>query len=461
MDVLRKAVVFLTVLGFSPGLAPGQSVAHSEFISFEEAQPVIKGMSDSLPPALKAAAPLDAIKWAAWVKAQDREIRNRLDRGEEDTLTNLLRFGVTFTKEYRIDDEYLARYGDSSLVNAFAENRANDLIRALAAPNPPERMLEVRSFLEKRGFSLKTPQERAAVKKYLLDNLARMRDEFLKYRAQTKDESRFRLFQDRGISLDTNLWPDYQLDVHLRKMAEKGWLKPGSVRRVAIVGPGLDFANKEAGSDFYPPQTVQPFAVLDSLFRLGIADPSTMELDTLDISQQVNLHIEHARKNAKLGRSYVAQLPWNTERPMSDEYRASFIEYWQRLGDRIGNPVAPIPVPSNATPAKTRAVKIRPEIVSRITPYDMNIVYERFVLPEEQRFDLVIGTNIFVYYGGFEQSLARANVAAMLKPGGFLISNDKLPDTVPSGLTDVLETPVVSSQQPLVKDVVFCYQRNP
>lgn len=145
---------------------------------------------------------------------------------------------------------------------------------------------------------------------------------------------------------------------------------------------------------------------------------------------------------------------------MSDEYRASFIEYWQRLGDKIGNPIAPIPVPSNATPAKTRAVKIRPEIVRRITPYDMNIVYERFVLPEEQRFDLVIGTNIFVYYGGFEQSLARANVAAMLKSGGFLISNDKLPDTVPSGLTDVLETPVVSSQQPLVKDVVFCYQRN-
>jgi hypothetical protein len=47
----------------------------------------------------------------------------------------------------------------------------------------------------------------------------------------------------------------------------------------------------------------------------------------------------------------------------------------------------------------------------------------------------------------------------MLKPGGYLISNDKLPDTVPSGLTDVLDTPVVSSVEPLVSDVVFCYQR--
>ena len=61
--------------------------------------------------------------------------------------------------------------------------------------------------------------------------------------------------------------------------------------------------------------------------------------------------------------------------------------------------------------------------------------------------------------GEFEQSLARANVAAMLRPGGFLLSNDKLPDTVPSGLTDVLDTPVVISVEPLVRDVVFCYQR--
>ncbi|MGA8438893.1 MAG: hypothetical protein WB714_11765, partial [Candidatus Sulfotelmatobacter sp.] len=81
------------------------------------------------------------------------------------------------------------------------------------------------------------------VKKYLLDNLARMRDDFLKYRAQTKDERRFQLFQDRGISLDTNHWPDYQLDVHFHNMLEKKLLSPGSVHRVAIVGPGLDFAN--------------------------------------------------------------------------------------------------------------------------------------------------------------------------------------------------------------------------
>ena len=436
-----------------------QSPVRTEFISLESAQPVLKGMSDALPPDLKATGPLDAAKWLAWVKSNDYQVRDRLIRGEEDTLVNLLRFGVTFTKEYRIGDEYLLRYGQSSLVNAFAENRANDLIRAWRGPNPSEGLIEMRSFVEKHGHSLGTLRERSETKKYLLDSLARLRDEFLKYKSQPKDENRFQLFQDRGISLDTNLWPHYLLDATFRSLMEKGMLKPGGVRRIAIVGPGLDFANKEAGNDFYPPQTIQPFAVLDSLIRLGIANPGTVELDTLDISENVNVHVSRIRRAAAEGQSYTLQLPWNSERPMSVEYRTHFIEYWEKLGDRIGQPVAPIPVPEAAASTRTRAVKVRPEVVMRVVPLDLNVVYQRVSLPADRAYDLVIGTNIFVYYGAFEQSLARANLSTMMRPGGFLISNDKLPEQVSSGLNDALDVPVISSDQPLVQDIAFCYRR--
>jgi hypothetical protein len=394
-------------------------------------------MSGALPSDLKAKVPLDAAKWSAWVQSKDREVRDRLIRGEEDTLVNLLRFGVTFTKEYRIDDDYLARYGQSSLVNSFAENRANDLIRAWQAPNPSEGLEEMRTFVEKRGYSLDTAQGRASTRKYLLDNLARLRGEYLKYKAQPKDERRFQLFQDRGISLDTNLWPDYLLDVAFRSLLEKELLKPGSVKRIAIVGPGLDFANKEAGNDSYPPQTIQPFAVVDSLIRLNIASAAAVELDTLDLSDDVNVHVARIRNDAGKGRPYRVQLPWNTERPMSDDYRARFIEYWRKFGDQIGKPVAPIPVPAAAASTQTRAIEARPDVVARVTPFDLNVVYQRLILPAARSYDLIIGTNIFLYCGAFEQSLARANVAAMLRPGGFLISNDKLPEDVPSGLNDV------------------------
>jgi hypothetical protein len=48
----------------------------------------------------------------------------------------------------------------------------------------------------------------------------------------------------------------------------------------------------------------------------------------------------------------------------------------------------------------------------------------------------------FLYYSGFVQPFARANLAAMLKPGGYLLSDDKLPKTVSSGLKNMLETTV-------------------
>jgi hypothetical protein len=447
-------------LCLSPCSVHSQAPPKAQFISLEEARPALSAMSGSLPAELKSRAASDPAQWSAWVLKQDRQIRERLDRGEEDTLTNLLRFGVTFTKEYRIDDEYLPKYGSSSLVNAFAENRANDLIRAMASPNASEGIAHMRAFLAKKGYSFKTPAERKRIKAYLLANLARLRDEYLHYLARPKDDSRFQLFQERGISLDTNLWPDFLIDEHLRRMVEKGLLKPGSVRRVAVVGPGLDFANKEKGNDFYPLQTVQPFAVLDSLFRLGIADPATVKLYTLDISSDVNFHIARVWKNAAAGRPYTVQLPWDTSARHTPEHRKDFVNYWQKLGERIGEPVTPIAVPPGAAAeTQTRAVKIRPEIVRRVTPLDMNIVFQHLPPAPQQGFDLIIGTNIFVYFNSFEQSLARVNMSLMLNPGGFVLSNDKLPASSPAGLSDSLITTQIVARDPDMTEMMFSYEK--
>ena len=130
---------------------------------------------------------------------------------------------------------------------------------------------EMRVFLGKKGLSPATPDGRKKIKAYLLANLAHQRDDLNKWGAElsAKKISVYQLFKDRGISTDSNLYPDYTIELHLRQMMEKGLLTPSSVRRVAIVGPGLDFVNKSYGSDFYPPQTTQPFAVIDSLARLG------------------------------------------------------------------------------------------------------------------------------------------------------------------------------------------------
>jgi hypothetical protein len=115
-----------------------------------------------------------------------------------------------------------------------------------------------------------------------------------------------------------------------------------------------------------------------------------------------------------------------------------------------------------AQEVKIRAVSIRPQVVTRITPIDMNIVFERLPIPDPgQQFDLIIGTNIFIYYGALEQSLARANVAAMLRPGGYLLTNNLLADGVPSKLVPAQTTTVIASSDPLIHEQVFCYVHEP
>lgn len=417
-------------------------------------------MREKLPKGLSQSGTVTAKDWTRWVQTEDADIRARLDRGEEDTLTNLLRFGVTYTKEYRIDDEYLLRYGPSSLVNAFAENRANDLIRAMSSHNPNEGLARMRSFLEKKGYSFKTEEDRKKVKAYLLSNLARMRDEIVRYTTQVQQGNQFQLFQDRGISLDTNLWPDFLIYVHLAGMLKNGLLRPGAVQRIAIIGPGLDFANKENGSDFYPLQTIQPFAVLDSLRQLGLADSASVEIYTLDISPDVNFHIARAHKSALAGKAYTVQLPWDTAARQTSEYRQAFIQYWEKLGASIGDSVPPIAVPAGAAATtQTRAVTVRPEFVLKMTPLDTNIVFQHLAISPQEGFDLIIGTNVFIYFGVFEQALARKNMALMLKPGGFVFSNDELPGTPADGLSESWKTSQMVARDPDRMEYMFTYER--
>jgi chemotaxis methyl-accepting protein methylase len=140
----------------------------------------------------------------------------------------------------------------------------------------------------------------------------------------------------------------------------------------------------------------------------------------------------------------------------------AFQPWWQQLGSRIGTPVKPVQVPGKmADDVHLRAVSIRTEIARRVTSIDMNVVFQRLQLNDEQRFDLIIGTNIFIYYGPFEQSLARANLAAMLKPGGFALSNDMLSEKVPSRLVEAHRTDIVVRSNPTIIEHVFCYRREP
>lgn len=230
-----------------------------------------------------------------------------------------------------------------------------------------------------------------------------------------------------------------------------------TVRRVAVVGPGLDFTDKQDGYDFYPQQTIQPFAVVDSLLRLGLANPEALQIETFDLSPRVNEHLAEAKRRALRGASYVVQLPRDPLVPWKPEV----IRYWEHFADQIGRPVRPVSIPVNVGGLKVRAVSVRPTFVSRITVSDLNIVLQRPALLQTERFDLIIATNIFIYYDVFEQSLAMLNVERMLRPGGILLSNNGLIEIPFSRVRSIDYLTVPYSDRTDDGDHMIWYQRLP
>ena len=89
----------------------------------------------------------------------------------------------------------------------------------------------------------------------------------------------------------------------------------------------------------------------------------------------------------------------------------------------------------------------------------MNVVFQNEPLPPAERFDMVIGTDTFLYYNELEQALARANLATMIKPGGFLFSNTALAGKGITKLEDSTDTLLPITTVPLVTDRMFSYVR--
>jgi hypothetical protein len=472
---MRNFILFLLLASLAllaaPPLyaqSPGQRVSH---ISYEEARPILAALRDIAPPELQAAGSSDmAAAWSKWVAARDAEIRARLIQGDEDSLVNLLLFGTSYTRQPRITLKALAQArqnGFAPEAAAFVEAvkaRATDLVDGIAMPGNNERLLFARHAVETKGYDTKTEAARARLKQYLLDGLARVLSEQAGYAKMIESArllgdpseefaERSRLFRNRGLSSDTSLMPNFAIERALASLKAKGLLASQSVRRVAIVGPGLDFTDKQDGFDFYPQQTIQPFAVIDSLLRLGLAKPNDWRVVTLDLSPRINDHLSRARARAAQGAAYVVQLP------RDDRWKPELLDYWSKFGDQIGLTVAPVAPPAALGELKIRAVSIRPAVVSRLSSEDVDIVLQHLNVAAAERFDIIIATNILVYYDTFEQSLALANIEQMLRPGGLLLSNNALLELPVLKMRSLGYESVAYSDREADGDHIVWYQR--
>jgi len=405
-------------------------------ISYSDARPIFDALrADLLPPELREATPAarDAA-WDRWVSRRDAAIRARVEIGDDDSVINFLTYGSTFTRQPRIAEQELAglviRSGDSRspvfVPSPVLLGRIEDFVAALASPGADERLQFARQILIRKGMDPATEAGRKQLRGYLQERAAVVGSAERSSRLLdpgTDLVDKLTIFRDRGLSSDTSISIDLGIEQALDAMKAAGVLRPGTIRRVALVGPGLDFVDKQNGYDFYPLQTIQPFALIDSLLRLELADPSALQITAFDLSPRVLQHLEAARARARTGAAYPVVLARNTDSPWS----ADLIEYWQRFGNWIGEDGTRVPPPpAGAGRVEVRGVAIRPPVVLSVTPADLNIVTERMEMADDDRFDLIIATNILLYYDVFEQTMASANIARMLRPGGFFLTNNRV-----------------------------------
>jgi tetratricopeptide (TPR) repeat protein len=425
-----------------------------------------------VPNELRGLSPAELAKtWPSWIEYLDRQVRARVWRGEEDTLANYLLLGTGYTREPRITDAYRAdlvrqfgREEDAdSQVKSVIMTRAHDLARALAVPDEDERLLTALEIVNRAGHAARTPESQAVLAQYLFDNLVRYLDDARAFAAGIAATKSIRsgiaslpvanLYQTRGLSTDTTILVDCALDRGLQEIKKSEFLPTGSVRRAAVIGVGLDIIDKLGGYDLHPPQITQPILLLDTLLKLELAHAGDLEITILDISTRVIQHVERAVARAENDQCY----PLNLIRDSALGWSEEAVRFWETCGDRVGNTNACGHTPG-CNGVSGRSIQVRPEWIAKIHPVNFNIVCEQIILSEDERFDLLVATNVLCYYDSFQQGLALRNAAGMLRPGGMLLTTEELAGVESTDMNLLLSTYVETSINLGYR--IFCYIRS-
>ena len=425
---------------------------------FDEVKELIEEMVSAGAPDVPVDEIKDAASWDRWIQARDREIRGRIDRGIEDSISNLILFGTSYCKFPPLPG-FDSGADANGRVTPAAQARVHALALAMLHPGENERVRFARDFLVRHNVV------GDAVEGYVEGNLERLIREERAYEndqkaaRQTGDTERVLLdratiFRQRGLSFDTSLEPDFALETMLKQLVQKRLVNGDSVRRIAVIGPGLDFADKRLGLDFYPIQTIQPFAVLETVLRLGLGQPGKVRVVACDLNPAVLAHIKSLADQARWGRPYVVQLPKDSR----NEWSSGLVSYWQHFGELLGSPTRPLVPPGYLKGVEVRAVSIRPQEAAQVAGQDLDMVAQQLEVPPGGGFDLVIATNVFLYYDFFEQALAMQNITRMMNRGGILLVNQVLSNQHPAALKFIDQTYVSFSSSGLYGDDVVAYQ---
>jgi hypothetical protein len=381
----------------------------------------------------------------------------RVREGDLDHLVHFLLLSSRITKAPPIEPALSAR----RLVEGLAPVRRAAFLRRDAGVDPPlPKDVAVRIAALLRAVEAPRRDARLAYFGALLDSAfpdrgrraASLADEYMRVMAfdyqkefvAQQDASPAaavaELYRRRGLSTDTAVEAGYV--VHLGLGVLKALEPTRQVRRVLIIGPGLDLAPRTGLDEGAPPQSYQPWAVIDGVLQLGLGRAADLEVVAADINPRVVAHLQRTREHAPRLRA-ATSLREGTGLTLSPDY----VEYVDRFGAAISDP------PAGRARAlghgeRGKTVAVSPRAARALQAASLDIVTERLA---GERFDLIIATNVLPYFDDPQLALALSNIAGMLLPGGTFLHNEQRP--VLGELADALDLPLLQSRHAVIATV--------
>jgi len=302
----------------------------------------------------------------AWIETRRHIEKNtaaRIRTGEEEALVYFLLQGREFTSHPPVEPEAVARTGN------LPSARIHDLAAALRRGKPGIRLAWARDLVGGRDAAQSLRSASARVLQSLREKRAMQGD----------GGALARWYQVRGISTDTGLAGTYAVAAGLRSIAARdaNW----RAGRVLVVGPGLDWAPRGSWRE-EPSGSPQPWAVAATLSQLGRRRPD-LTVAAADVHPRVAAWFSQPRRPPEPV----------LDSAIADEdvsgWRDDIAHWWGRD--------------------------------VRICGRRLNVVTER--LPDAA-FDLAVATNVLLYLSDEEAALALANIAVMVRQGGYLVHNE-------------------------------------
>jgi len=366
-------------------------------------------------------------EFTAYVRDVETDTDRRVADGEREHLIHYALQSAVFTTRPRIEPAI----SSLAFVNALSQAERDRLVEDPAyVPNarwPPDERARVVDLLNalRKGptdarlayfrkllrFDAGAPTAESLYPDYVRVVRFLYRKEFL---AGGDAATISRSYQSRAHSSDTQI--EAGLGVYLGLGTLRALESSPRIRSVVVIGPGLDLAPRTDLVDAVPPQSYQPFAVADALLRLSLSTESQLSIRSVDVNPRVVQFLQ-AVGRAPITLHLFTGVAETADTPFSAEYRA----YLNELGRAIGQDVA---APRRiATDGRyRRSILVRSGVRQAISAERLNIITERPAAGDGA--DLVIATNVLSYFDDRQLALALANIAASLRPGGYLLHNE-------------------------------------